>query len=250
MVQIKSAAVVLILVAPSLSLPVQNLSERSSDDLEVREASPEPKFKLSATQRRQIAHLPSSVQYLRPQYLRRKAASLTNFFTREDGIPQIEAREIGDIIEAIQDISERELDAMEELAARYPKWSGLNKLRSISKTDASDIVRREEDGEVVLREDLLDILDLSERDFEEMEEITARDPKFRINFKRIVGKVKHVVNKVRHVVNKVKKVARVALKAVSFVYPAAGVASKFIREEGADIGDLMARDYNDFDQLD
>jgi len=343
MVQVKSAAVALIFVAPSLALPVQKLNARS-EDLEAREPIPEPKFRIRniVNTAKRIAHNPGvrqaasfasqyiredgdeleardlddieldarepipepkfriknlvhTVQHIAHNPVVRKAASIAKMFFREEGdeleardfddielearepepkfrignvihtaqriahnpgvrkavsiarmfirdvdgspLLELDARELGDVVEAMQNISERELDEMEELAEREPKLKFLKKIRGIAGRvgrlagpvmNAASAFVREEDGELYAREDLMNILDFTERDLEAMEELAARDPKW-----GFLKKIKGFVN-----------------KASKFVKPAMRVAGMFIREEDADIYDLLAREYDDFDLLD
>ncbi|KAF9528363.1 hypothetical protein CPB83DRAFT_854480 [Crepidotus variabilis] len=219
MVQVKSAAVALILIAPSLALPVQNIDARSNE-LDTREPNPEPRFNIGGIFKaaKKIAHNPGV----------RKAASVASWFIREDGTSVLSARDLADL----DDISERDL---EELAARDPRFgSFLKKFRGIAgkigkvagpaARIASNFIR-EEDDDLFAREDLLDLLDISERDFDELEELAARDPKFR--FGKIFKKIKGVVGKV-----------------AKFAGPAAKMASNFIREE--DVAVYAREDVSDF----
>jgi len=126
-------------------------------------------------------------------------------------------------------LSLRDLEEFVEIAERDPKFNLGRAFRKIKNTVSSvarvaapivsNFIREEDAEELAAREDVTEILELSERDLEELDELAARDPNF---FRKLKGIAGHVM-----------KVAR----------PLAGIASNFIRED-AEIDEVLAREYD------
>lgn len=226
MVQLSYAAVSFLLVAPSLALPLQSLDERSQE--------------LDAREPFRFGNIVKGVSRIAHNKGVRKAAHIASMFIRED-TSEINARDLADVVQAFQDVSERDL---EELAIREPNFfkkfkHAFHKVANIGKKVwgvAKNFIREEDDEGVFAREDLSELFAFSARDLEEMEELAAREPRFGF------------LKKIGHAVRKVSR----------FAGPAARIASNFIREDGdelftredmADLLDLSERELDEMEEL-
>jgi len=219
MVQISTAVVAFILVAPSLAIPVsiQQEFEARGEDLAVRDPSFKSIFnKIKGVFTKKNVHTAE-----------RKAENVIN---RVGKVADLVLRDVEDVDELLErgfdddvEVFDREFgdEDFEELAARNPRFGSIfKKLRKLA-TPANigrvaSLIAREEDM-------------LSEREMAQLEELAEREPSFGSFFR----KIRHTVGKV---VNP-KNIGRVA-----------NIASYVIREDD----DVFERDYSDFeiDELD
>ncbi|KAF8962648.1 hypothetical protein BDZ97DRAFT_1920454 [Flammula alnicola] len=152
-----SFVVAVLLVIPSLSIPIKNQREISAHAEEL--AARDPGFGSFFRKIRKVVS-PSNI---------RKAASVASWVIRDD----------------IPEAYERSLDAVEsdELAAREPAFSSFANLETgkSAREDISEFTERCFDS--------ADVDGLSARDFEDLEELAARDPSFGSFFRKIKKQV-------------------------------------------------------------
>jgi hypothetical protein len=183
---------------------VLELSERDLEELDDL-AARDPKFRFGRIFGK-ITHAVGSIAKV--------AAPIASNFIREDGDEALSARDLEEFV---------------EIAARDPKFRfgrvfgkithAVSSIAKVAAPIASNFIREEDMEDFAAREEFSDVLELSERDLEALEELAARDPNF--------------FHSLKHIVSRVSKVAR----------PIAGIASNFIRED-AEFDEVLAREYD------
>jgi len=202
MVQISNTVIVaFLLVAPSLAIPVskgQDFQIREADitarDVEYLDdlAARDPSF---GSFFRKVKNFFKPSRIDKAVNTVKEAEKLASMLKRDDSLDFFQR---GFDQDDVEEFTARDLEELEELAARDPKFgsffrkikhfanfSNLKKVASVA-----GLALREDDGE-----------ELTARDFEDLEELATRDPSFGSFFR----KVKHFVN-----FNNIKKAASVA----------------------------------------
>jgi hypothetical protein len=214
MVQISSALVAFLLVAPSLAVPLSReqdfqarevaISARDVvylEDLAARDPSIGSFFK-------KIKNFFSPSHIDKAANTAKEASKLASMLKRED---------------AVEEFTARDFEALEELAARDPHFrfgSVFKKIKHLANFKNLKAVAGV--AALAIREE--DEMQLTVRDMEELEELAARNPSFGSFFR----KVKHFAN-----FNNIKKVAN--------------VASMVVRED--DDSEFTARDLEELEEL-
>jgi len=250
-----------LLVAPSLAVPVARSSEAfaARDVAAVEEiidlAARDPKFRLGGFLKKikntvgKVAKVagPIASNFIRediePEFFARDLADLAiyedlaardprfgSFLKRLKSTVGKVAKVAGPIVsnfirEDIDLLTERDLVYVDDLAARDPNF--FSKLKGIAHRVAKVAMpaARIAAGILIRDEGMEGLLELSERDLDEIAELAARDPKFRLG---------GFLKKIKNTVSKVAKVA-------------GPIASNFIREDGEDA--LSARDLEEIVEL-
>jgi ribosomal protein L30/L7E len=230
MVQISSALVAFILVAPSLAIPVstQQEFEARAEELAVREPSFKSVFnKIKNFVTKKNVHNAER----KVEGVINKVGKVADIVLREE-LSDLSERDLEDLDELLErefddevDVFDRDLANVdfEDLAARYPSFGSIfRKIRKIA--SPKNLGTAAKIASFVVREEDL----LTEREFAQLEELAEREPSFGSFFR----KVKHAVGKVVNPTN----IGRVAK-----------VASYVIREDGEDVveRDLTTVDFED-----
>jgi len=224
MVQTTSVALICLLVAPSLAVPITNDQHARAEDLSERD----PNWFSSAVGTVRKVATPSNIA---------KAGNFAaGILSREDA-QEISQRDletpedIENLVTRADEIqfTDRDIEYLKDLAARDPNWF-KNAFRAVKKIAtpsnlmkagkfAAGILMREDEAEsIVIRNDEFQLTD---RDVEFLRDLTARDPNWFKNAFRAVRKIATPSN---------------LMKAGKF---AAGL---IMREDEADIAGLVIRD--------
>jgi len=215
MVQISNTLVVaLLLVTPSLSIPLSKEQDLPTRAVEI--AARDPSF---GSFFRKVKNFFSPSHIEKAANTAKEASKLASMLKREDSSDLFE-RSL--YLNDMEEFTARDLEDLEALAARDPSFgSFFRKIKHFA--NFNNLKKAASVASLVVRED--DMEEFTARDLEDLEELAARDPKFGSFFR----KIKHFAN-----FNNLKK--------------AASMASLVIREDD----ELFRRDYFDLglDELD
>jgi len=239
MVQLSSSTffVVVLFIAPSFAIPLhikqdakpvnsQILSQRDYEYVTLDTRNPDPKF----------GFLKRIKKVVNPTNIHR-AERIAGLFLRDNfvDIDELNSRELPEFSE---NFDARDLQTLEDLEARFPKFGFLKKIKKV--VNSKNIHRAEKIAGLFLRDDGYDDIQLSAKDLDEsinlehfttrdldvMAELEARDPSFGSFFR-----------KVRKMAKPLGKVAGVA-------------ASIMLREDVGGYNDYNARHEGSINDLD